>query len=251
MARADNPPVIVEKASPSVKHHSEDQALDFLTANEPEQRLKLKLSIRSYEALAKKAQELYGDKRYPQLDYNRKDSTVIITTIPTAMHGVSSSGLQQMIYESVRATLNSHNFGDLAWRITGYGESNTEPVYEGYEDSASKIPDGGFCFETDNGTVLTLVLEVGMPQVYDDLKSDMEAWLKGVHCQAVVLLYLEEHPKFCYPAPSQMPLSADDWPAFRTAMTQARERNPFGPYNYRGHQWFAKLVSASAEVYRR
>ncbi|KAK9335224.1 hypothetical protein V1521DRAFT_440467 [Lipomyces starkeyi] len=156
-----------------------------------------------------------------------------------------------MIYESVRATLNSHNFGDLAWRITGYGESNTEPVYEGYEDSASKIPDGGFCFETDNGTVLTLVLEVGMPQVYDDLKSDMEAWLKGVHCQAVVLLYLEEHPKFCYPAPSQMPLSADDWPAFRTAMTQARERNPFGPYNYRGHQWFAKLVSASAEVYRR
>ncbi|KAK9312220.1 hypothetical protein V1524DRAFT_418332 [Lipomyces starkeyi] len=173
MAGADNPPVIVEKASRSVKHHSKEQAnpatgftmklcqdrldnmepskptdnfehehyrqaLDFLAANEPEQRRKLKLSIPSYEALTKKAQELYSDKRYPQLDYSRKDSTVIITTIPTAMHGVSLSGLQQMIYESVRATLNSHSVGDLAWRITGYGESNTEPVYEGYEDSASK-----------------------------------------------------------------------------------------------------------------
>ncbi|KAK9335223.1 hypothetical protein V1521DRAFT_440466 [Lipomyces starkeyi] len=55
--RLDN----MELSKPTDEHYR--QALDFLTANEPEQRLKLKLSIRSYEALAKKAQELYGDKR--------------------------------------------------------------------------------------------------------------------------------------------------------------------------------------------
>ncbi|KAK9361000.1 hypothetical protein V1504DRAFT_491724 [Lipomyces starkeyi] len=89
---------------------SYQRPLNFLKDNEPERRLDIRLSYQSFRALEAQAHRLYGDAKYPRLDYSGTDSRVTIYTIPTAL-------------DSVRDGLLRHNKQELLRRINPIGES--------------------------------------------------------------------------------------------------------------------------------
>jgi hypothetical protein len=124
------------------------RALNFLTANEPERRLDICLSYRTFQALEKLAYVLYGDakymttdkepllsieltcSRYPRVEYDSSGSRLTIYTAPSALHGASAAALQQGIVNSVRDGLIRHHKQELFRYIQPIGESTYNSVDE-------------------------------------------------------------------------------------------------------------------------
>ncbi|KAK9336855.1 hypothetical protein V1521DRAFT_435486, partial [Lipomyces starkeyi] len=77
--------------------NSYQRPLNFLRANEPERRLDIRLSDTSIETLEELAFALYGDEKYPRVEYSATDSRVTKHTIPTALPNSSAVALQQAI----------------------------------------------------------------------------------------------------------------------------------------------------------
>ncbi|KAK9319309.1 hypothetical protein V1517DRAFT_341840 [Lipomyces orientalis] len=101
---------------------SYQRALDFLIENEPESVIDIECSYESYIALQKQARELYGDAKYPRLDYFEGVSRLRIKTQSSPLVTGIGAFLQQSILNSARDALLRQNRPDLAERIVPGGE---------------------------------------------------------------------------------------------------------------------------------
>ncbi|KAK9371814.1 uncharacterized protein V1513DRAFT_386103 [Lipomyces chichibuensis] len=225
------------------------RALDFITANEPEKRLDIRLSYKSFQAVEEQALALYGDEKYPLVEYSATDSRVTIYTAPTALHGSSAANLQRAIDIAVYNVLVQHRKQELFDRIVAVGESTYDSVDEQGRRS-TKTPDAGFKYCYDGRTVLTIIMEVGVSEGYTQLKADIMLWMNEFHCRTAILLYNKESPKFVSPSNTDA-YSINERPALVEAMNQIGQTNPLGPYRYRGHTWFGMLDTAVIEVFKR
>ncbi|KAK9489273.1 hypothetical protein V1508DRAFT_445674 [Lipomyces doorenjongii] len=226
-------------------------ALDFLADNEPEQCLRAQLPLDKYEELQRHAESLYGEKKYPYVDYCSNTSTVIIYTAPSPLHGMFSASLQSELYRVARNELIRLNKPELARKLKAFGESSDRPIFGGYNSRISKVPDGGLIYRLDHENVLTVVIETGLSETYEKLQNDAKLWLDGSHCQMAIIVCLAEQPKFKYPKKSTYNASLAIYDDFRNTMACTSTKNPFGPYMCNGHAWFGKLDEAFAVVYKR
>ncbi|KAK9432648.1 hypothetical protein V1505DRAFT_413522 [Lipomyces doorenjongii] len=229
---------------------SYQRAMDFLTANEPERRLDIHLSYQSFRYLEEKARALYGDAKYPRVEYSAIDSRVTIHTIPTALHSASAVGLEHCISNSVRDILRRHDKEHLGNRILPVGESTHSSVDEQGVGS-TKTPDAGLMYDNGQHMTLLLIIEAGISEGYQQLKADIELWLKKFECQIGILVWLKERPRYRFPAGEVgNPGSATERALFKNAMWQVRRSRPFGPYSFNSHAWFGTLDTALIEVFK-
>ncbi|KAK9244246.1 hypothetical protein V1506DRAFT_554842 [Lipomyces tetrasporus] len=218
MARADD------------ERPSYQRALKFLRDNEPERRLDIQLSYENFGALEKKAHVLYGDAKYPRVEYAASDSRVTIYTVPTALHSRSAVNLQEAIRDSVRDILIQHNKKELMRYILSVGETTEESAND-QGTGSTKTPDAGLLFDNGHRRALTIIIEAGVSEGYRALKRDIELWLNE----------FQEADKY----------SVTEHSAFDGAMQLARNNHRFGPYSYRDHFWFGPLTKAFIEVFKR
>ncbi|KAK9430980.1 hypothetical protein V1505DRAFT_399808 [Lipomyces doorenjongii] len=191
-----------EMATSGNEQVSYRRALNFLTANEPEKRLDIRLSYKSFRALEEQALTLYGDKR--SLSTRPQPRCMVI----------QQSNLQQAISFAVYNILVQHQKQELFERIVAVRRS-------------TKIPDAGLLYYYDGGTVLTIIMEVGVSEGYTHLNADILLWMNEFHCRSAILFYNKE------------------------CMNQIGRTTPFGPYRYREHTWFGTLDTAVLEVFKR
>ncbi|KAK9386420.1 hypothetical protein V1515DRAFT_616432 [Lipomyces mesembrius] len=164
----------MESSSPTLPEEDLYQrALDFLAANEPEQCLQVQLPFDKYEEVERHAQSLYGEKNttgaYPYVDCPNK-SMAIIYTAPSPLHGMFSASFQSELYHVAK-------------------HLEHPPIDQFSEDINSrilKVTDGGVIYTLNNEDVLTVVIETGLSEKYDNLQNDAKLWL-------------DEQPKFKYP----------------------------------------------------
>ncbi|KAK9355049.1 hypothetical protein V1523DRAFT_454519 [Lipomyces doorenjongii] len=113
-----------EMATSGNEQVSYRRALNFLTANEPEKRLDIRLSYKSFRGLEEQALTLYGDKR--SLSTRPQPRCMVI----------QQSNLQQAISFAVYNILVQHQKQELFERIVAVGESTyssvNDQVSEGY-----------------------------------------------------------------------------------------------------------------------
>ncbi|KAJ8101261.1 hypothetical protein POJ06DRAFT_267422 [Lipomyces tetrasporus] len=227
-------------------------ALDFLIANEPEQRLDFRLPFDCYLALEEEARKRYGDEGYPRVEYSSKSSTVTIYTCQSSLHVKASQFLQRWIEEGVRRELVNHGRGELGERL--------RPIFDetrnaGDDESGElvKKPDGGLVYFRDFRSVTVVAIEVGVSEKYEKLVADVTLWMEEFHCRTGILFSLKETPRFRYPARQIMNAFslAVDLEPFYDAIIEIGPNQPFGPYPYRGHNWFGSLDSAFIEILRR
>ncbi|KAK9482188.1 hypothetical protein V1527DRAFT_516011 [Lipomyces starkeyi] len=226
-------------------------ALRFLTTNEVGERLDVHLSYESFQYLDEEAHALYGDAKYPRVEYSGTDSRVTIYTIPTALHGTSASSLQTAIRDSVRDILIRHDKRELLRCLQPVGEA----TYEFADDQgrpSSKTADGGLKYCKFGRTELIIVIEVGVSEAYQHLRADIELWLTSFQSPIGILLWLNERPRFSFPAAESCGAYSNNQRAmFKNAMDRTAREVPFGPYVYSGHKWFGILDTAIIEVFQR
>ncbi|KAK9237138.1 hypothetical protein V1525DRAFT_442940 [Lipomyces kononenkoae] len=237
---------------PVAHEDSYRRALEFLKANEPEKRLDIRLSPNSFRLLVEQAHTLYGDTRYPRVQYSAVDSRVIINTVPTALHSRSAAGLQALMWESVRTTLKRLNKGELCKRVIPIGDSEYSIVDDEGRTSI-KTPDGGLTYVSDEGnSALTFIIEAGVSEAYEQLRRDIKLWLNQFESHTAMLMYLAEDPNFRNPTHgTSSTCSATECGIFETAMSRTWRVSPFGPYCFRGHAWFGTLALASVEIFKK
>ncbi|KAK9327236.1 hypothetical protein V1520DRAFT_365589 [Lipomyces starkeyi] len=242
--------ISLEMASYDDERAYYQRALNFLTANEPERRLDIYLAYKSFRSLEEKARALYGDAKYPRVEYSAIDSRVTIHTIPTALHSVSAVGLQQCISVSIRDMLIRFDKKHLISRIVPVGES----TYSSADDQggrSSKTPDAGLQYDNGQRIDLLIIVEAGVSEGYQQLKADIELWLRKFGSRIGILLWLKEKPRFRFPArDGGNSLSATERGLFETSMFHSRRSRPFGPYSFNGHTWFGTLDIALIEVFK-
>ncbi|KAK9311101.1 hypothetical protein V1524DRAFT_473477 [Lipomyces starkeyi] len=140
------------------------RALNFLVTNEPEQCLEVQLPLHKYEELERYADSLYGEIKYPYVDYDTNTSTAIIYTAPAPLHGMVSAQLQHLIQRGAEMALIQHNKPEIARRLHAYGESSDRPLFGGYNSRISKVPDGGLVYFLTSEEVLTVAIETGLSE---------------------------------------------------------------------------------------
>ncbi|KAK9427398.1 hypothetical protein V1505DRAFT_380276 [Lipomyces doorenjongii] len=228
------------------------RALNFLMANEPEKRLDVCLSPKSFQFLDEQAHSLYGDAKYPRVQYSAIDSRVIITTIPTALHSRSASGLQDLISRSVRDTLIRLNKGELCDDVLLVGDSEYS-IVDDQGRVSRKTPDGGLTYSDEEGKeALTIVIEAGFSESYQQLKKNVKLWLNQFECHTAMIIFSTENPSFRSPTnEDNKTCSVTERALFESAMEHTRRVNPFGPYCFRGHTWFGTMANATIEVLKK
>ncbi|KAK9357650.1 hypothetical protein V1504DRAFT_463798 [Lipomyces starkeyi] len=226
-------------------------ALDFLIANEPEQRLDVRLPFDCYLALEEEARERYGDDGYPRVEYSSKSSTVTIYTCQSSLHAKASQFLQRWIEEGGRRELTNHGRGELGERLRPIVDE-TRNAGDDESGESVKKPDGGLVYFRDFRSVTVLAIEVGVSEKYEKLVADV-IWMEEFRCRTGILFSLKEIPTFRYPARRFMNAFSltNDLEQFRHAIIEVGPNQPFGPYPYRGHNWFESLDSAFIEIFRR
>ncbi|KAK9386681.1 hypothetical protein V1515DRAFT_616173 [Lipomyces mesembrius] len=227
--------------SPTPKYrgrYRHEARLKFLRDNEPERRLDIRLSYENFEDLEKQAHVLYGDAKYPRVEYFASDSRVTIYTLPTALHSRSAVALQQANRDCILMVLVQHNKQRLIDYILRVGEFTEESLND-QGTGSTKAPDAGLVFDNGQRRTLTLIIEAGVSEGYRALKRDIELWLNVFRCPKCILFLLNENPR------------GFERSAFDEAMQQARNNHPFGPYRYGRHAWFGSLKKAFIEVFKR
>ncbi|KAJ8099603.1 hypothetical protein POJ06DRAFT_281809 [Lipomyces tetrasporus] len=231
---------------------SYQRALNFLTANEPEKRLDVRLSPKSFQLLDEQAHALYGDAKYPRLQYSAVDSRVIINTVPTALHSGSASGLQHLISRSVRNTLVRLNMDELCDDVLSVGDSEYS-IVDDQGRTSIKTPDGGLKYSDEEGKeALTIVIEAGFSESYQELKKAIKLWLNQFECHTAMIIFFTENPNFRSPTnEGNNTCSVTERGLFESAMEHTRRVSPFGPYCFRGHTWFGTMATATIEVLKK
>ncbi|KAK9246927.1 hypothetical protein V1506DRAFT_533617 [Lipomyces tetrasporus] len=234
------------------------KALDLLKKNPPEQRIDIHLPYSLYLKLEeswsrfKVEANILEDQKYPRLSYNPVEQIATVVTIQRALHEVAAIEFGYLITRRVREYLGNHK-PDEEWRIFGSGSTTRKSSLGKYAKS-SKEPDGSFMYaDKDHGRVLQLVTEVGLSEHYAALLRDKDMWIQGHNVKAVVLICVNESPRF------ESPKAAYDIKNVTVELATMRESNTvmqrdmeggiYGPIEYRGHRWFGKF-NAFIEVWR-
>ncbi|KAK9388162.1 hypothetical protein V1515DRAFT_614756 [Lipomyces mesembrius] len=112
--------------------HQYQRALNFLVTNEPEQCLEVQLSLQKYKELERYADNLYGEKKYPYVDYDTNTST-LHCPCSAAWHGAEMALIQ-------------HNKPETA-RRQAYGKSSYtfRREYEKLQNDAYLWLNGAYC----------------------------------------------------------------------------------------------------------
>ncbi|KAK9311919.1 hypothetical protein V1522DRAFT_447642 [Lipomyces starkeyi] len=173
-------------------------ALNFLIANEPEQRLDVRLPFDCYLALEEEARKRYGDEGHPC----SKSST-------SSLHAKALQFLQRWIEEGGRRELAKRGMGKLGERLG--------PVVD--------------------ETLTVVAIEVGVSEKYEKLVTDATIWMEEFHYRTGILFSLKETPRFRYPARGFMNAFSltNDLEPFQDAIIELGPNQPFGPYPYRGN----------------
>ncbi|KAK9355642.1 hypothetical protein V1523DRAFT_438463 [Lipomyces doorenjongii] len=219
---------MLRKTAPDASERdSYDRALHFLKANKPEKRLDVHLSFESLRALEKQAQALYGNAKYPRVEYSAADSRF------------SSGKFTSYIRDCIQDVLVKHGRQSLLRLLMSVGHTACE-FTDDQGTGTSKSPDNGFkCVRLGGLADLVFVIEVSVSEGYQVLKVDIMLWLN--HSRGGKDLDIPGVPMH----------SVSNRPAFESAMKQAQLAHPFGPCCYRDHACFGTMHTAIIEVFKR
>ncbi|KAK9243368.1 hypothetical protein V1506DRAFT_544570, partial [Lipomyces tetrasporus] len=236
-----------------VEKRAYQNALDFLIANEPEQRFDTRLPFSCFLALQEEAHKRYHEESYPRVEYSSKDSTVTIITCQSSLHANAAQFLQEWIVNGARRELTNQGRGELGNRLRPLVDETRNARNDDESSESVKKPDGGLKYYRDFRTVTVAAIEVGVSEKYEKLIADVTLWMEEFHCRTGILFSLNETPRFRYPRRQDMNgfSVANDLNPFHDAVVEVGRNQPFGPYPYRGHNWFGSLESAFIEIFRR
>ncbi|KAK9238894.1 hypothetical protein V1525DRAFT_425082 [Lipomyces kononenkoae] len=212
------------------EQNSYERALRFLRANRPEGRLDVHLSYKFFQALESQAKAIYGNAKYPRVEYSAIDSRVTIHTIPTALHSSAAGSFERHISICVRDVLVQHGRESLFNLLVSVADTTCESV-DDYGRGSTKSPDNRLMYRRI-GQLSDLILVIEF------------------HCPTAILLWCKENRRFRYPINPDV-YSVSDRPGFEEALRQTELADPFGPYLYRDHSWFGTMERAIIEVYKR
>ncbi|KAJ8098863.1 hypothetical protein POJ06DRAFT_292522 [Lipomyces tetrasporus] len=202
--------------------------------------------FRNYKALFTNRTHVHCCK-YRRLSYNPVEQIATVVTIQRALHEVAAIEFGSLITRRVREYLGNHK-PDEEWRIFGSGSTTMTGKYA----KGSKEPDGSFMYaDKDHGSVLQLVTEVGFSEQHAALLRSKDTWIQGHDLKAVVLICVNETPRFESPkAAYEVKDVAVELATMRgsyIAMQRNMEGEISGPIEYRGHRWFGKFSDAFIE----
>ncbi|KAK9490769.1 hypothetical protein V1508DRAFT_434580 [Lipomyces doorenjongii] len=147
-------------ASNDDEQASYQRALNFLTANEPERRLDIYLSYKSFQFL----EEMHAPFMLMQ-NILVSNTLLLIQELLYVrlqqLHSSSAVGLQICITESIRDILIQFDKKHLASRILPVGESKYSSVNDESERS-TKTPDAGLKYDNGQLNELLIVVEAGV-----------------------------------------------------------------------------------------
>ncbi|KAK9240201.1 hypothetical protein V1525DRAFT_430229 [Lipomyces kononenkoae] len=189
---------------------------------------------------------------YPRVEYSSKDSTVTIITCQSSLHANAAQFLQEWIVNGARRELTNQGRDELGNRLRPLFDETLNAVNDEGTESVKK-PDGGLDYYRDFRTVTVAAIEVGVSEKYEKLNADVTRWMDEFLCRTGILFSLNETPRFSYPRRQDMNAFsvANDLNPFHNAIVKVGRNQPFGPYPYRGHNWFGSLDSAFIEIFRR
>ncbi|KAK9371677.1 uncharacterized protein V1513DRAFT_386400 [Lipomyces chichibuensis] len=237
------------------------KALHLLKCNPPECRIDVRLPYSQYLRLErswskfKRENKIREDKKYPRLSYNSLEQIATVVTVQRALHEVAAIWLGSNIKHRVDEYLSSHKFDDEE-RILEGGSTTRKSIDGKYANSLND-PDGSFYYKRrDGGYQLQIAVEVGFIENYKALLRDKDTWIQSQRAKVVVLVFLKESPQFKNPKAAYK--DVEDVDMERTKLGQladeVKQRNkgkgPYGPIEYRCHNWFEKLNEAFIEVWR-
>ncbi|KAK9250430.1 hypothetical protein V1507DRAFT_467579 [Lipomyces tetrasporus] len=192
---------------------SYQRALNFLMANEPEKRLDVCLSPKSFQFLDEQAHALYGDAKYIHINLLR---------------------------------------GELSDDVVLVGDSEYS-IVDDQGRFSRKTPDGGLTYSDEEGKeALTIVIEAGFSESYQQLKRDVKLWLNQFECHTAMIIFSTENPSFRSPTnEGNNTCSVTERGLFESAMEHTQRVNSFGPYCFGGHTWFGTMATATIEVLKK
>ncbi|KAK9323830.1 hypothetical protein V1517DRAFT_272867 [Lipomyces orientalis] len=239
-----------------------NKAFTLLKENTPEQRLDVQLPYETFLELdqafsaRKSAEGISEDQRYPSLGYNSLTQTATVVTCPGNMHERAAGWIEHKIFNYVEDNLSTRSPHTL--RNISMSRSTTQTFGRGEYSRSRKEPDGGFIYKTRfRANKLTIAIEVGTSETYDNLLDDKDMWINGKGVNVVVLVCCEESPPFRNLDTRYTNIAGVD--AELEAMAQGLgetvetniNRGYYGPLEYRDHRWFGELNKAFIEVWRQ
>ncbi|KAK9245313.1 hypothetical protein V1506DRAFT_459299 [Lipomyces tetrasporus] len=106
-----------------IEKNAYQNALDFLIAYEPGQRLDTRLPFSCFLALQEEAHKRYDEERtdstssYLRVEYSSKDSTVTVITCQSSLHAKAAQFLQEWILSGARRELTNQGRDELGNRL--------------------------------------------------------------------------------------------------------------------------------------
>ncbi|KAK9311366.1 hypothetical protein V1524DRAFT_342011, partial [Lipomyces starkeyi] len=95
---------------------------------------------------------------------------------------------------------------------------------------SSKTADGGLKCCKFGRTELIIVIEIGVSEAYQQLRADIELWLNSFQSPIGILLWLNERPRFSFPAAeSRGAYSNSQRAMFKNAKERTARDVPYGP----------------------
>ncbi|KAK9334365.1 hypothetical protein LIPSTDRAFT_76491 [Lipomyces starkeyi NRRL Y-11557] len=240
-----------------------DKALYLLKNNPPEQRLDIRLPHSQYLKLEeswskfKSENNIPEERRYPSLSYNSLMQIATVVTIQSALHDYTSTVLREIIASSVNEYLSIHKPTAIR-RIVNVGSSVRRELSPYDMSMSSKEPDEAFGYANDDDErpSLQLIIECGLSEDYKALCRDKDLWIQRLGAKVVVLLCLDEAPRFRNPRTAfqkvedavaevaRMDKHADK------AMARNLQQGIYGPIEYCDHTWIGKVDKLFIEVWR-
>ncbi|KAK9234807.1 hypothetical protein V1525DRAFT_437481 [Lipomyces kononenkoae] len=229
-----------------------NDSFTLIKENVPEQRLDIQLPYEKFLELDAAFSEMKSEagiseeKRYPSLAYNSLTETVTVTTTPAGIHEGAARRIETEIIsfaENYLSTHSPHSEGPI-------GQSGSTTMYFGQ---------GGYhrSYVSHHTRNLMVAIEVGTSEKYSKLCADKDMWINGKGVNVVILICINESPRFRFPAAARyrdivnaeaeidvMGQTVDDIAESNAA------QDLYGPLRYKDHKWVGKLNDAFIEVWR-
>ncbi|KAK9250211.1 hypothetical protein V1507DRAFT_500129 [Lipomyces tetrasporus] len=214
------------------------KAFQLLKSNPPEQRLDARMPYSMYLELEK--------GWYPSLAYNSLEQDVTVITTQSALHEFAASELRKNITVSLEEYFSIHKLEAREGIMDSASTTLTSTRREYFR--SSKDPDGSFSYDDDeDGLILRVAIEAGFTENYLGLQRDKDMWIKGLDAKVVVLIFLQESPRFKSPNNRHNDIDIEHIDVELARMRQNQERGTYGPIEYRNHTWFGNLKQARIE----
>ncbi|KAJ8097224.1 hypothetical protein POJ06DRAFT_278718 [Lipomyces tetrasporus] len=230
------------------------KAFQLLKSNPPEQRLDARMPYSMYLELEKGWSNFKAEMGTVKI---REQDVTVITT-QSALHEFAASELRKNITVSLEEYFSIHKLEAREGIMDSASTTLTSTRREYFR--SSKDPDGSFSYDDDeDGLILRVAIEAGFTENYLGLQRDKDMWIKGLDAKVVVLIFLQESPRFKSPNNRHNDIDIEhidvELARMRQYMLEARRRNQergtYGPIEYRNHTWFGNLKQARIEVWRR